>query len=867
MTLNFFERLRENISRFPDRIALQFLDGDRRESYSYRQVSRCAAAISLRLLQAGIRPGDHTGILIETHPLWGLAFLGAQSAGAVIVPLDPHHDPATLASLIAHSECKLILVSESLLSKLEQTQAFLPTRLPHLLLTRPLEEADSPLPLVPRTPDDELMILYTSGTTGDPKGAILTGRNVYQNVAAGIRMVGPTPEEHFLNVLPLNHVLALVINFIIPLYLGARVTFLATLEAQTVLQTFRQEGISLFVCVPQFYYLMHRRILQQVQQQPALKRLLFRLLLSVSRFCNLHLGFNPGRAFFAAIHRPFGPRMRLFGVGGARFDPQVAESLRDMGFSIVQAFGMTETAALATIALPEGRAVGTVGVPLPHVQIRIHQPDENGIGELLIRGENVMRGYYRNPEATAEVLKDGWLHTGDLGLIDRYGFLRITGRKKEVIVLSSGKNVHPEEVERFYHANCPHIKEICVVGVPDNGGERLHAVVVPDFDSLKQRGVVNAYDAIRWEIESLSQKLPGHQRVLSLEIRQQPLPRTTTRKLKRLEIARQVREGHRPPQQPVDEYSPRTPTEELVCRLVRSLKQCPSIHPSMNLELDLGVSSLERVELLSSIEQAAGARIPEDAAARILTVADLVAAVESFARPAATAAAESAVSWSAILKAPLDPQTARRAERVLHAAPLRETLRYGLALFVRLLAKLLLRLRGQGLENLPQPPFLLCPNHASFVDVFVVACLLPWRASRRLFFLGDAAIFRGRFMSLVAYLFKVITVSQDQSVHAALRLAAEGLRRGLVLCVFPEGERSIDGKLKTFRKGPAIVACELGVPVVPVGIRGAWEVWPRGSSRIRLHPVQVAFGKPLNASGKTADLLNSELRQAVERLL
>lgn len=868
MSLDFFARFNENARRTPDRIALQYLDGAQRETFSYQQVQQRAAAIGLRLAAEGLRPGDHAGILIETHPLWGLAFLGAQSAGAVIVPLDPLHDSATLASLIAHSECRWMLVSERLLPKLEEAEALLPSRPTRLVLRRTEEtRQDAPLPLVPRSPDDELMILYTSGTTGAPKGAILTGRNVYQNVAAGISMVGPTSEEHFLNVLPLNHVLALVINFIIPLYLGARVTFLATLEAQAVLQAFRQEEISLFVCVPQFYYLMHRRILQQVQSQPALKRFLFRRLLAVSRFCNLRLGFNPGRVFFPAIHRPFGPRMRLFGVGGARFDPQVAGSLRDMGFSIVQAFGMTETAALATLALPKGRAVGTVGVPLPHVQIRIDQPDETGCGELLIRGENVMRGYYRNPEATALALRDGWLHTGDLGRIDRYGFLHITGRNKDVIVLSSGKNVHPEEVERFYQAGCPNIKEICVVGVPDEGGERLHAVVVPDFDALKQKGIVNAYDAIRWEMETLSQKLPGYQRVLSLEIRKEPLPRTTTRKLKRFEITRQVREGRAPAPAVEEDYQPRNPVEHLVFRLIRAVKDVASIRPSMNLELELGLSSLERVELLSSVEQACGARIPPEVASRIHTVAELVSAVEPHAGPLAEATAESRVNWSAILKAPLNPDEERHAHRLLRGAPVREAFRYALGLLVRAAARLLLRLRWQGLENLPEGPFLICPNHASYIDVFVVMCVLPWRVSRRVFFLGDATLFRGRFMELAAYLLKVITVSQDQAVHSALRLAAEGLRRGFVLCVFPEGERSIDGKLKVFRKGPAIVATELGVPAAPVAIRGAWEVWPRGSNRIRLHPVRLSFGEPVQAAGKSADAFNAELRQAVERML
>jgi len=281
----------------------------------------------------------------------------------------------------------------------------------------------------------------------------------------------------------------------------------------------------------------------------------------------------------------------------------------------------------------------------------------------------------------------------------------------------------------------------------------------------------------------------------------------------------------------------------------------------------LGLSSLERVELLSSIEQASGAPIPAEVAVRIHTVAELVSAVEAQAGTSAAAAAESRVNWSAILKDPLNPAEELQARRLLCAAPFREAFRYGLALLVRAAARLLLRLRWQGLANLPEPPFMLCPNHVSFIDVFVVMCVLPWRVSRRVFFLGDAALFRGRFMQLAAYLLKVITVSQDHAVYSSLRLAAEGLRRGFVLCVFPEGERSIDGKLKVFRKGPAIVATELSLPAVPVAIQGAWEVWPRGSNRIRLHPVRVRFGESLQAAGKTADEFNAELRQAVERLL
>ena len=542
MTLDFFEKLNQNVARFPDRVVFQNLTETERETFTYRQVAEEAAAMGAYLAREGVRPGERVGILMEAHPRWGMAFLAAQSAGAVIVPLDILHEAETLAGLIQHAGCSFIIVSERLTPLWREIQPLLKEPLRFLVAGARGAESGGRLPLVERNLDDELIILYTSGTTGDPKGVVLSGRNVYRNVVEVLKMVGPTSDDHFLNVLPLYHVLALVINFIVPLYLGARVTFLQSLEAQKILKTFREEGISIFICVPQFFYLVHRRILQEVERQGFLKQFLFRRLLAVSRFANLRLGLNPGRLFFAAIHRQFGPRLRLFGVGGARFDSEVAESFRDMGFGMLQAFGMTETAALITVALAKSHAVGTAGVPLPHVEIRIDGMDENGTGEVLVRGENVMLGYYKNPQATAEALKDGWLHTGDLGYIDRRGYLRITGRRKDVIVLSSGKNIYPEEIERFYQSGSASIKEICVVGVPDEEGERLHAVIVPDFEALKSREVVNSYDAIRYEMESLSERLPGYKRVLSLEIRQEPLPRTTTRKIKRFEVQREVLE-------------------------------------------------------------------------------------------------------------------------------------------------------------------------------------------------------------------------------------------------------------------------------------------------------------------------------------
>jgi long-chain acyl-CoA synthetase len=308
--------------------------------------------------------------------------------------------------------------------------------------------------------------------------------------------------------------------------------------------------------------------------------------------------------------------------------------------------------------------------------------------------------------------------------------------------------------------------------------------------------------------------------------------------------------------------------EERLFALIRALKDSTAIHPSMNLELDLRFSSLERVELLSSIQEAFGVAIGEADASKIHTVGELAAVVERLAAGPAGRPEDSRVSWGAILSAPLDGEEDRIAREDLRNKPFLETLRFLLSKVFRVAARLLLRFRVEGIGNLPERgAFLICPNHVSYLDAFLLMAALPYTVSRKIFFLGDVSYFEGPLMRRVASWLKVVRLSPDRAVRSSLRLSALGLSRGMVLCVFPEGERSIDGRVKPFRKGPAIVATELGLPVVPVGIQGAYEVWPRGSNRIRLRPVRVKFGPPLSAAGKSADAFNEELRDNVERLL
>jgi long-chain acyl-CoA synthetase len=861
MTTDIFAQLTINAKQTPDRVVMQSLTEAGREEYTFARTVDEIARLTSHLAASGIGPGDRVGILMENNPRWGVSFLAVQSAGGVVVPLDTLHQPETLARLIQHAECKMLITSA------RQPATGVPV--PKLIAgsaewDRALGESQpSPLPLVKRSLDDELIVMYTSGTTGDPKGVVLTQRNVYRNVVEILKVIPAGTDDHLLCVLPLYHILALMVFFIITLHMGAKVTYLDVLEAQRVFQTFREEGITIFVCVPQFFYLVHRRLFQEIAKQPAVKRFLFYRLLAISRWANDRFHVNLGKRFFGAIHAKFGTRLKWLGVGGARFDPEIARTFRDLGFGMIQAYGMSETAALITAATDHPEAVGSAGKALSHCEVRIADPGENGVGEVLVRGENVMCGYFKNPQATAETIRDGWLHTGDLGYLTPKGYLYITGRAKDAIVLSSGKNVYPEEIEHFYQSNIALIKEMCIVGVADGEGEKLHAVVVPDFDQLKARQIVNAYDMIRYEIESASQRLPGYQRVHSVEIRLDPLPRTTTRKIKRFEVTAGKSNGAAVPET-IAADAPESPAEERLHALIREFKDASAIARSMNLELDLGFSSLERVELLFSVQERFGIETSEEEASEIFTVNDLLKAIERHG--GAEGAGRS--SWKELLRAPLTAEDEALLRNTFDRNFARSFTFWFIAGSLWVLSRLLFRVKAPGSGSLPREyPYLLCPNHVSYLDAFILSGVIPRHVLHRVFFLGYYDYFAGPITGFLGRSLRVLPVSPDRALQQSLRLAAEGLRRGGILCVFPEGERSIDGSPKIFRKGPAILSTELGAPAIPVGIRGTYDAWPRGKSFQRLTRVTVAFGDPVRADGKNADQFNQELRDAVIRLV
>jgi len=859
--------------RRPERIALQIKEEQGYRRCSFRQLIDRAERIAAALLHHHLLKGDRVAIVSENRPEWIIAYIGVVAAGCTVIPLDIQLNHEDLAALLTRSGAKLVFVSAATWPLLKQTGlpltlvSFDPPQDPSCV---PLDEwmrtderpgwVDHQLAL----PDDVAAILYTSGTTGEPKGVCLTHRNLLSNVEAMAQTGLGREEDQFLGILPLHHAYPFMGTGLIPLLLGARVTFLPTLKGPALLECLREAGITILVGVPQVFAMVRRGIAEGIDRRPIALRLLINQLMALAGLVRRCTGINLGRVLFGSVHRRLGPSLRLLVSGGARLDPEVAQFFFNLGFTLLEGYGLTETAPVVTFTSPTRMKTGSVGRPIPGVRVRIVNPDASGVGEVAVSGPNVMRGYDADPQATAEAIRDGWFHTGDLGYLDREGDLFLTGRAKELIVTAGGKNIVPEELEAQYQQS-PAIAEICIVGVTraGEGGATLHAVVVPDFDYIKTIKIVDVRQLIKTELTRIGLTLPSYKRMSGLTIVRTPLPRTRLEKLQRHRVAAIMRAAETatepaPPTSAADRALMETEiARRIVCAIQPFVEQGRVVTPSDHLDLDLGFDSLRRVELLSRLEQSFG-RLPDSLAHEVNTVGDLIERVSGASRDE-TAAARGAQSWSDILKA--EPPAALR-DAVLRPQPrwhrllgscLRTLFRLGfLAGF---------RLRVSGIDRLNQEgSCLLAANHMSVLDPFVILAVVPAGMFSRLYSIGWQAFFRGPLLQWVARVGRVIPVGMEASLVPALQAAALVLRQGQNLLVFPEGQRSVDGTLDVFRPGIGILACEFRVPVIPVRLDGTFQAMPIGTRWPRYHPISLSVGPPVQVTQAMIDGWHSQGR-------
>ncbi len=917
------------------------------QSQTYRSVYQHAVDFSTLLSAAGAAPRQRVAILLENRPEFSWACFAVFFTGAAIVPLDTQLSSETLERLLTHCGADMIISSEKFHRQhigivSVQWVCIDSAQVRQITETNPREDITPPV-----IPSAEIAALfYTSGTTAEPKAVVLTHRNFLANIESIKRTGLIHNDDVVLSILPLHHTYAFTVTLLCPLLMGMTIAYPRSIASADLISCMKQTCVTIFVGVPQIFAMIHRSVIEHMDDLAAPVRSAVAAAGKINFFLRKYAQWNAGPGVFQKIHQRFGPSLRLMVSGGARLDPQMAEDFYRWGFTVIDGYGLTETSPVVSFCFHKKPKFGSVGNPLPGVEVRIDRPDQSGVGEVLVRGDNVMMGYYKAEEETRRVLRDGWFYTGDLGRIDDDGCLFLTGRKNEMLVLSNGENIHPEELEHYYGQN-PFIKEIAILITADPkknvGINRLVAIIVPNEEHFQRERELNIRQRLRWELENYFVSLPTYKRIRGFVVSQESLPRTRLGKLRRFELEKiylllESGTGDQPKDMSV--YSgamqsvmdfmgqrlgrPVSPSDHLELDLgLDSLSRleifmdlqkhlhitltdselmeffsCTTLGQVMDrlkpwlespvpqddavesnivkpedmprlalsyleellehrvsltdhLELDLGLDSLGRFDLLIGIQQRLGLSLSEDDAMRFFMcgrVCDLLDELNKLTAVSSQDQGPEVVSWRDML-CHGEPKDVSKSVDLTPLNLFEHAVMAGVLFFIKVTFKICWSARVEGVDNLPtKKPYILCANHVSFLDGLFVANALPGKILKQTFFLGDSRFLNHWALRPFKKAARLIPIEFTHRMTEAMQLCAYVLNHGKVLCYFPEGQRSIDGEIKEFRKGIGILIHELDVPVVPVYIRGAFDIWPRGRKwpKLRGH-VSVRFGKSITA--------------------
>lgn len=509
-----------SVARYPDHIAVRNTRSlpVEPDEISYAELDRLSDRLAAGLQRAGVEKGDRIVIISRPRIRYAAVVFATLKVGAWVVPFDPSLTREEIAVLIAHAQPKVVFASEDLIDRMPTTYGVL------VDLDDPSETgfegfcADGSLE-IPELDERGIAVLaYTSGTTGSPKGVLLSHGNIASDLIHGTKVIPIFPDDVLLSIAPWHHILGLVACLILPLYGGG--TAMYTDEYRRLAELMVKHGVSIFTGVPKLYHALYAKLMERVRGS-IVGRILWRV---------------APRVVGRGIKRKLtGGRLRFFVSGSAPLDPEVAIGFRRMGIGMMEGYGLTETSPVISVCDPFGRKAGSVGRPIPHVEVRIDRPWPDGVGELLVRGPIVMQGYYNDPEATRRTIdREGWFHTGDLACLDSDGEIFLKGRAKNVIVLESGKNVYPEELE-WEISRIPYVEEVLVRPRASDGA--IEAVVYPNEDRIQQSGgPVGTRELIWREIRSRLQRLAPYKRLRSigqLALTERPFPKTRTLDIKR----------------------------------------------------------------------------------------------------------------------------------------------------------------------------------------------------------------------------------------------------------------------------------------------------------------------------------------------
>ncbi|HEY4135263.1 MAG TPA: AMP-binding protein [Alphaproteobacteria bacterium] len=835
-----------------ERAAVIQVEGEAARPLSSAELASLARGLAHGLIAHGVKPGDHVGLVGPNGADWIAVRLALAGAGGIAVACDDQGNPEEIAGFLRDSACKLAFVSRAHAEQLKAGGATYEMRL--------LDggdgadgwrawrtEAAGDLPR--SSPDDETMVVYTSGTTGKPKSFALTHANLAANVEALLaeKIVGV--DDRVLLPLPLHHVFPLLVGLLTTLASGAALVLPEAVAGPQIATALRVAKATVMVGVPRLFTALLAGIEARILARGGFAAFAYHRMLKLSSVLLQRFGWKVGRSLFGTLHEQLGGHLRLMASGGAKLEAAATWRLEALGWQVLSGYGLAETASMFTANLPGRQRIGSEGRPIGGGRIRVaklqdgngDEPGLNGeaMGEIQLKGQSVFAGYRNNPEANATAFtEDGWFRTGDLGHLDADGYVFITGRAKEMIVLGGGKNVYPEETERHYAAS-PYIRELAVL---ERDG-KLVALVLPDPVAIRAAGLTRLEDAVRVTLSEKAQTLPSYQRIAGYALVREALPRTRLGKYRRFLLPKlydEAKSGLSRPKATTltaedEALVGRSPARE-AWELLRARYAERGIALDSNMSLDLGIDSLEWMTLSLELESRLKLKLDEADLQDVNSVRDLLTVLAK-AQPASggTETASDVAAAAAHWLAPTGP-----------ALTVVGALLYG---FNCLLMRAMFRVSAVGLENVPlEGPVLIVANHVSDIDPPVLAAVMPYRRMRKLFWSGDVGrLFEtglGKGFARATHIFPV----DERSPKATLAMGKAVLSHGNGLVWFPEAWRSPDGELQRFLPGVGLVLIDQPVTVVPAYIDGAYEALPRHRHSPKFVKVTVTFGKAIPAA-------------------
>lgn len=545
--------VRGSAARQGDKLALEDLNETPIPRVTYGELREKVIAFGQALRRIGLEERDHVAVIGENRVQWMITYLAAATFNFVVVPIDKSLKENEVLTILHASDAKGVVFSEShrdtiltLAHAVKGLRAFVDMDLPardgkvhsmtELIAAERVEKGRDPFPAI--NPEEVAVLVFTSGSMGRAKGVMLSQRNISSNLMAMLSMIELLPEDRFLSVLPIHHTYECTCGQLCPLTVGASIHYARSLK--TVLEDLQRVRATILLGVPLLYDKMYKRIVAAIEEK-RIASLLIKPMAGVASLAEALGAQGLRKKLFHAVHEKFGGALRILIVGAASPSPEVGRGMRSLGFTFIQGYGLTETSPIVALNRLRKFRDDAAGIPLPGLEVRIVEPDDEGRGEIVVRGPSVMLGYYQNEEATRQVLKDGWFATGDYGYFDGDGFLHISGRKKNVIVAANGKNVFPEELEDQVNA-IPFVLESAVYGAKGpNGDEEICVMVVPNAETFLEHAekthtrVTKEWieDVVNQEIRALNRRLPLYKQIRRVRIKDSEFEKTTSMKIKR----------------------------------------------------------------------------------------------------------------------------------------------------------------------------------------------------------------------------------------------------------------------------------------------------------------------------------------------